>query len=188
MKNFGLNVASLLLMSACTVTPAPMQPVQPVPGPAPAEPMQPPPPPAPGAPVAADNGQPKMHAAINALKTAGAELQAASPNKGGHRERGLQMIQNAIVEVQAGIDFANQHPSELGPPQPPAKNEPVPTQVAGAEMQPHMAQSMINLREARRQLAEAEVDKGGHRVKAIEIIDEAMREVHEGIQFANHLK
>jgi hypothetical protein len=193
MNKLALHTASVLLaLSACTVsTPPPQQPVQP----APAEPTPPPtviapqpPPPPPGGGLAADNGQPKMHAALNALTRAGAELQAASPNKGGHRERGLQMIQGAISEVKAGIDFANQHPTELGPPQPPAKNEPVPQQVAGADMQPHMAASMVNLREARRQLAEAEVDKGGHRVRAIEIIDDAMHEVHEGIMFANRLK
>jgi hypothetical protein len=129
-----------------------------------------------------------MHAAVNSLNRAGAELQAASPNKGGHRDRGLQMIQAAIAEVNAGIEYANRHPTELGPPQPPARNEPVPQQVAGAEKQQHMAQTIVWLREARRQLAEAAVDKGGHRVKALEIIDQAMREVYEGIQFANRLK
>ena len=38
-----------------------------------------------GAPAAADNGQPKMVAALNALQRAEASLQRAAPNKGGHR-------------------------------------------------------------------------------------------------------
>ena len=30
----------------------------------------------------------------------------STPNKGGHRERAMQLIRNAIHEVRAGIDFA----------------------------------------------------------------------------------
>ena len=36
-------------------------------------------------------------------------LQAATPNKGGHRERAMRLIEHAMGEVQAGIDFANMH-------------------------------------------------------------------------------
>jgi hypothetical protein len=50
--------------------------------------------------------QPHMTASIALLQSARAELQAALPNKGGHRERGLQLIDQAIGEVQAGIAFA----------------------------------------------------------------------------------
>jgi hypothetical protein len=50
--------------------------------------------------------QPHMTASITLLQSARAELQAALPNKGGHRERGLQLIDQAIGEVQAGIAFA----------------------------------------------------------------------------------
>ena len=68
------------------------------------------PPPPPAAPMlAADNGQPKMQAAQQALEQARMEAQAASPNKGGHRERAMHLIERAMNEVQAGIDFAYQH-------------------------------------------------------------------------------
>jgi hypothetical protein len=50
--------------------------------------------------------QPHMTASITLLQSARAELQAASPNKGGHRERGLGLIDQAIAEVRAGIAFA----------------------------------------------------------------------------------
>lgn len=50
--------------------------------------------------------QPHMTASITLLQSARAELQAALPNKGGHRERGLQLIDQAIGEVQAGLAFA----------------------------------------------------------------------------------
>jgi len=47
-----------------------------------------------------------MAEAIALLQSARAELAAATPNKGGHRERGLALIDQAISEVRAGIAFA----------------------------------------------------------------------------------
>jgi hypothetical protein len=50
--------------------------------------------------------QPHMAESITLLQSARAELAAATPNKGGHRERGLVLIDQAIAEVRAGIAFA----------------------------------------------------------------------------------
>ena len=50
--------------------------------------------------------QPHMTASIGLLQSARGELTAATPNKGGHRERGLALIDQAISEVRAGIAFA----------------------------------------------------------------------------------
>ncbi len=50
--------------------------------------------------------QPHMNESIALLQSARAELAAATPNKGGHRERGLGLIDQAIAEVRAGIAFA----------------------------------------------------------------------------------
>ena len=50
--------------------------------------------------------QPHMSASIELLQNARAELAAATPNKGGHRERGLTLIDQAIGEVRAGMAFA----------------------------------------------------------------------------------
>jgi hypothetical protein len=50
--------------------------------------------------------QPHMSETIALLQTARAELVKATPNKGGHRERALGMIDQAIAEVRAGIAFA----------------------------------------------------------------------------------
>ena len=50
--------------------------------------------------------QPHMSESIALLQSARAELAAATPNKGGHRERGLALIDQAIAEVRAGIAFA----------------------------------------------------------------------------------
>jgi hypothetical protein len=50
--------------------------------------------------------QPHMRNALAALNTARDELWAATPNKGGHRERALDLVNAAIVQVQEGIEFA----------------------------------------------------------------------------------
>jgi hypothetical protein len=50
--------------------------------------------------------QPHMSATIVLLQSARAELVAAIPNKGGHRERGIGLIDQAIEQVREGIAFA----------------------------------------------------------------------------------
>jgi hypothetical protein len=53
--------------------------------------------------------------------------------------------------------------------------------------QPHMQAALDHLRGARRQLEVADADKGGHRVKALRLVNEAASEVERGIQFErNH--
>ena len=58
---------------------------------------------------ATGGGQPHMQNALDNLNTARSELQAAENNKGGHRERALNLIGSAIDEVQRGIEFARTH-------------------------------------------------------------------------------
>lgn len=53
--------------------------------------------------------QPHMEASIALLQNARSELNAATPNKGGHRERALALIDQATAEVRAGITFAATH-------------------------------------------------------------------------------
>ena len=50
--------------------------------------------------------QEHMHAAMDALRTAHHELEMADPNKGGHREAAMRLIDQAMAETQAGIDYA----------------------------------------------------------------------------------
>ena len=50
--------------------------------------------------------QPHMEATIGILQSARAELVKATPNKGGHRERALGLIDQAIGEGRAGMAFA----------------------------------------------------------------------------------
>lgn len=50
--------------------------------------------------------QPNMQNALSQLQAARASLLAARPNKGGHRDRALDLVNRAIVQVEAGITWA----------------------------------------------------------------------------------
>jgi hypothetical protein len=53
--------------------------------------------------------QPHMDETIAILQSARVELGKAEPNKGGHREKAIGLIDQAIAEVRAGIAFAAGH-------------------------------------------------------------------------------
>jgi hypothetical protein len=61
----------------------------------------------------------------------------------------------------------------------------VATTPVAVENQPHMREALEALRQARNQLAQAEEDKGGHRVAALAAVDEAIKQTQEGINYAN---
>lgn len=50
--------------------------------------------------------QEHMHAALDALRNARHELDVAYENKGGHRDAAIRLVDEAIDEVQEGIDYA----------------------------------------------------------------------------------
>ena len=50
--------------------------------------------------------------------------------------------------------------------------------------QPHMDNALHHLREAREALQRAEPNKGGHRERAIELVNQAIAQVEEGIRFS----
>jgi hypothetical protein len=49
--------------------------------------------------------------------------------------------------------------------------------------QPHMQAALEHLRAARAELDKAEADKGGHRAKAISLVNDAISQVEKGIGF-----
>lgn len=53
--------------------------------------------------------QPHMKAALGALENAHGQLQKATPDKGGHRVKALELVGQAIEEVKKGIAFDNKH-------------------------------------------------------------------------------
>ena len=50
-----------------------------------------------------------MSAALGHLEQAKAELEKAAPNKGGHRERAMQLVDQALQQVQEGEVYYEQH-------------------------------------------------------------------------------
>lgn len=52
--------------------------------------------------------QPFMEAALASLRAARANLVQATPNKGGHRDRAIDLVDRAITQTEEGIAFAAQ--------------------------------------------------------------------------------
>ena len=50
--------------------------------------------------------QPHMNHALNQLRSARSELQSALADKGGHRERAIEITNRAIQQVEDGIEYA----------------------------------------------------------------------------------
>jgi hypothetical protein len=53
--------------------------------------------------------QPHMVRALDQLRAARSELQSAVADKGGHRERAIEIVGRAIKQVEDGIDYARAH-------------------------------------------------------------------------------
>ncbi len=53
--------------------------------------------------------QPHMSDALQALQTAKKQLELGSYDHGGHRLKALDLVNKAIAEVEAGIQYANEH-------------------------------------------------------------------------------
>ena len=117
--------------------------------------------------------RPAMQKARSNLQAARAELRSAKHNKGGHRGKAIEYVDTALVQVNAGIEYDRRHNHAQS----------VTDLLAGlaAPDQPHMRAALINLQTARDNLDQANPDKGGHRVKAIELVKKAIEEVNAGI-------
>ena len=114
--------------------------------------------------------QPFMRAARADLMTAKSELQKAIPDKGGHRVKAIQLTNQAIAQVNAGMAFDRQHNHAT---------------YSAAPDQPHMTAALAALESARNNLGHATNDKGGHRARAIDLIKNAIDEVKKGIEAGN---
>jgi hypothetical protein len=53
--------------------------------------------------------QPHMQAALEHLRAARESLQKADADKGGHREKALRLVNQAIEQVEKGIGFDRRH-------------------------------------------------------------------------------
>lgn len=63
--------------------------------------------------IAQQNQQePNMAAALEHLRQAEESLERATPNKGGHREKALELTKQAISQTEQGIQYYKEHPNE----------------------------------------------------------------------------
>ena len=53
--------------------------------------------------------QPHMRAALEHLRAARSELQSAEHDKGGHRTNALRLVNEAIGQVERGVNFDRNH-------------------------------------------------------------------------------
>jgi hypothetical protein len=53
--------------------------------------------------------EPHMSAAYGHLQQAKDELEKAAPNKGGHREKAMQMVDQAMRQIEEGEQYYQQH-------------------------------------------------------------------------------
>ena len=59
--------------------------------------------------VAFAEPQPLMRDALSELREAASRLERADRDKGGHREKALELTRSAIHEVEEGMRFDNRH-------------------------------------------------------------------------------
>jgi hypothetical protein len=52
--------------------------------------------------------------------------------------------------------------------------------------QPHMQAALEHLRAAKGELERADADKGGHRARAMHLVDDAIAQVEKGMEFDRH--
>jgi hypothetical protein len=120
--------------------------------------------------------QPLMRAARGNLQQARTQLQAARADKGGHRVKAIEHVNNAIVFVNQGIEWDRLHNHA----------ERALSEVFNlAPDQPHMRAALDLLRQAKGNLERASEDKGGYRVKALGEVNAAIDETQRGIDAAN---
>ena len=120
--------------------------------------------------AAAVPDQPFMQAARADLQTAKRELQRATANKGGHRAKAISLTNQAIAQLNIGINYDRRHNHAV--------------RIAGAPDQPHMTAALAALESAKNNLERATSDKGGHRAKALDFVKDAISEVKKGIDAA----
>ena len=53
--------------------------------------------------------EPHMNAAYEHLRQAKEELEQATPNKGGHRERAMQLVDQARQQIEEGERYMQEH-------------------------------------------------------------------------------
>jgi hypothetical protein len=132
-------------------------------------------------PVRAD--QPRMRAARGDLDNAMQSLRRASADKGGHRERAMDLVSKAITAVNNGIEYDRTHftPGRRRHDSDFDANSLL--SVSTMPDQPNMVAARNYLNAAIANLNAASADKGGYREQALGFVRDAISEVNAGIEY-----
>lgn len=137
---------------------------------------------------AAAPDQPNMTAARNNLNKAEKSLRKATEDKGGHRQRAINLVNQAVAEVNRGIAYDKATPGDRRHKRnSDFADESIFAAAETAADQPNMQAAKDHLQDALNNLQRATADKGGHREKAIDLVRDAIKEVEKGIAYdRNH--
>jgi hypothetical protein len=136
--------------------------------------------------------QPSMAAALEHLRNADQQLQNAAENKGGHRVRAMQLVEQAMSQVEQGIQYANgpgaRNRAAASTPAPPSE---VAADQNAARLaqeyqsrEPKLSAALNELAQANAELERSATNKGGHREQAMQLISQATSEIQQGVQYA----
>jgi len=117
---------------------------------------------------------PYMHHALYELAESRKEMKEAAHDFGGHREKALKAVDEAIVQMEKALEGAG----DKYVPKAPDKDV-----YKGYEFHPHIHHALHELREAHKELKEAKHDFGGHREKALEKVDHAIKQLELALKF-----
>jgi tetratricopeptide (TPR) repeat protein len=117
---------------------------------------------------------PHMHHALYELAESRKELKEAAHDFGGHREKALKDVDEAIVQMEKALEAAG----DKYVPRPPEKDV-----YKKYEFHPHIHHALHELAEARKELKEAGHDFGGHREKSLEKVDHAIKQLELALKF-----
>lgn len=133
------------------------------------------------APISAVD-QPRMQAARTDLENAQNSLRKATADKGGHREKALGLVAQAITAVNNGIEYDRTH---FTPRRRHDSDFDVDSFLPAASPvdQPHMMNARASLQNAIANLNRATADKGGYREQALGFTRQAIDEVNAGIEY-----
>ena len=122
--------------------------------------------------------QPFMESAKVNLNQAKNNLNKATQDKGGHRNKAKSLVNQALDEVNKGIKYDRRNGNENF-----ATEEIFSDFGTNSPDQPYMEKAKTDLEQALDNLKKATADKGGHRNKAIDLVKEAIDEVEKGIKY-----
>ena len=123
---------------------------------------------------------PHIHHALYELREARSELKGAAHDFGGHRVKAIAAIDAAIVQLEKALKFVGDKR--------PFKGDPKAEVYKKYGAFPHIHHAAFELKETVAEMKAASHDYGGHRVKAIEDTQAALKQLRQCIKFAKDKK